>query len=69
LSIAEFYHNVTFNLTELLDYFYVETLSNKDGTNFDVFWYETIKRNQSGGTANNRKAFLDLDFNDWTTKV
>jgi hypothetical protein len=60
---------VTFQLTELLDQFYVETLSNKDGTNFNVFWYETIRRNSSGDTVNNRKEFLQLDINDWTTKV
>ena len=44
---------------------------NKDGTNFNVFWYDTVpgKNNYSGDSANNRKQFMMLNWNDWTTKV
>ena len=44
---------------------------NKDGTNFNVFWYDTVpgKNNYSGDSANNRKQFMMLNWIDWTTKV
>ncbi len=59
----------TYNLTELVDYFYVETMINKNGTIFNVFWYESRPIDHSKDSANSRKMFLPIDQKDWTTKV
>ena len=71
-SFEEFYLSSTFNLTELVDQFFVETMINKNGTKFNVFWYESYPINRSMNTAdraNRRKLFLPIDQKDWITKV
>jgi hypothetical protein len=71
-SFEEFYLSSTFNLTDLVDQFFVETMINKNGTSFNVFWYESRPINRSmnlADRANRRKLFLPFNQKDWTTKV
>ena len=53
----------------MVDYFFVETLMNKNGTSFNVFWIESVKYNHAGEGAHQRKEYMSIDFKDWTTKV
>ena len=45
------------------------TLGLQNGTNHNVFWYETRPYDHSLDSANARKEFLKVDLNDWTTQV
>ena len=45
------------------------TFGLQNGTNHNVFWYETRPYDHSLDSANARKEFLKVDLNDWTTQV
>jgi hypothetical protein len=65
----EFYLESTFKLEELVDYFYVHTANNMNGTNINVFWYESRPYDHSLDYAVSKKLFLPIEPKDWNTKV
>jgi hypothetical protein len=65
----EFYLESTFKLEELVDYFYVDAANNMNGTNINVFWYESRPYNHSLDSAVSKKLFLPIESKDWNTKV
>ena len=68
-SLLEFYYQSTFELTELVKSFFVQTESAQEGTPYTVFWYDSIKTDHSKGSVNERKKFHNIDYNDWTVQV
>ena len=65
----EFYHEATYNLTELVSSFYVQTEYVVEGTPFSVFWYDSVKTDHSKEFVNIRKKFLQYNLKDWTVQV
>jgi len=55
-------------LAEIIDYFYVDAKYNKEGTLYNVFWYQTRPYDYDR-SANYRKEFLLIDEKDWLTLV